>query len=90
MARRMVLSRLNIGSVARTFAAVYAVWGLVAGMVMLVAALGRGDSSRVGTALATVLLYPVGAAVVSAITAWLYNAVAKRWGGISFELDDQP
>ncbi len=53
------------------------------------AARGHGHRSLLMVILAPVF-YAVGAFIFTAILCWLYNAVAKRIGGIEFEVSNEP
>ena len=88
MSRHVILSRIDPASLSRTMGVFYAVIGLVVGTVMLLVALVRSDAAGAGAALMMFFLYPIMGFVASALSALLFNAIARRWGGVALELDD--
>jgi hypothetical protein len=88
----MVLSRIGPLSAAKVVAVLYAIFGLVMGAFLSVAALFRPDPGGVAAlwGVAAVVFFPVlygvGGFVVTLLTAWLYNVVAGVVGGVELDV----
>lgn len=80
----------------KVLGAVYFVFGLLFAAIMIAFSMARvpqrGHHLRGGLFLIVLvpLLYGVAGAIFTAIICGLYNAVAKRLGGIEFELSGEP
>jgi hypothetical protein len=88
MSRRVILSKIDPASLAKTMAVFYGVLGLVVCGLMLPLALLKDDGTNLMLILLMLILYPVMGFVGSWFSATVLNAVARRWGGIEFEVDD--
>ncbi len=78
---------VNPKSVAKVFAVMYGVMGIVMGAIMLFTTLFAGfEILAVVFALIVPILYAGMGAAFGFVSAWLYNAIAKRVGGIEIEV----
>jgi hypothetical protein len=88
----MVLKRIGPLSAAKVVAMLYAIFGLVMGAFLSVAALFRPDPGGVASlwGVAAVVFFPVlygvSGFVVTLLTAWLYNVVAGVAGGVELDV----
>jgi hypothetical protein len=88
----MVLHRIGPLSAAKVVAVLYAIFGLVMGAFLSVAALFRADGGStaplwgVAAVVFFPVLYGVGGFIVTLIAAWLYNVVAGAVGGVELDL----
>lgn len=83
------LSSLGVSSVFKMSLVLGASAGVLAGLVLMVAAFIDGKYMEgVVTLVLAPILYGVIGAVVNALMAWLYNKVAERLGGIELHLED--
>ncbi len=86
-----VLKRIGVLSMAKIYGAIGAVIGLVFGLaVTLVGAAAGGFGVGVFGVFAVVLLpiiYGIAMFILGAISAFLYNVIAKRVGGVELEFD---
>ena len=88
----MVLNRIGPLSAAKVVAVLYAIFGLVMGAFLSVAALVRPDPGGVAPlwGVAAVVFFPVlygvGGFLVTLLTAWLYNVVAGVVGGVELDV----
>ena len=88
----MVLHRIGPLSVAKVVAVLYAIFGLIMGAFLSVAALFRAGGAGVtplwgvGAVVFFPVLYGVGGFIATLITAWLYNVVAGAVGGVELDL----
>jgi len=88
----MVLNRIGPLSAATVVAVLYAIFGLVMGAFLSIAAVFRADAGGVAAmwGVAAVVIFPVLYGVlgflVTLLTTWLYNVVAGAVGGIEFDL----
>lgn len=74
-------------SVAKVFAVMYGVMGIIMGLIMLVTSLFAGfELLAILFALLVPVLYAGMGAVFGFVSAWLYNVIAKRVGGIEIEV----
>jgi hypothetical protein len=100
----MVIRRVGVGSAARIFAALYALFGLIFGVfVALLAVAGAGMSAAtedaipgwagglfgVGAVIFLPLLYGAMGAIGGALTAGFYNIAAGMVGGLQIETDEE-
>ncbi|HEY6395554.1 MAG TPA: hypothetical protein VIX12_09065 [Candidatus Binataceae bacterium] len=80
----------NVFQTARVMAAIYLVIAAVVGMLVFLMQLLRGHFGR---AIGALLLFPIGYGICGfigvAIFCWLYNEVAKRIGGVEFEIGER-
>jgi len=89
----MRIKRITPSSVGRIFGAMYLAIGIVFGIVVLIPVL-FGSSGSVALAIGVVvaLLIPIfyGAIgyVAGLFSAWLYNVIAKKVGGIEIETEE--
>jgi len=87
------ITRIAPKSLAKMFGALYAIMGFIAGIFFSLAALVMAASGEMGGlfGLAAIillpLLYGVLGLIFGYITALLYNLIAKRMGGIEFEIE---
>jgi len=88
MSRRVVLSKIDPASLARTMTLFYGVLGLVVCAIMLPLAMVRGDGRSLAMAALFLILYPVMGFFGSWFSALVINAIVRRLGGIEFEVDD--
>ena len=100
----MVIKSVGVLSVARIASAIYAVFGLIAGIFLsLMAVVGAGLSDEVssqaswlgpffglGAILALPVIYFVLGFLGGAIGAWVFNNVAQTVGGLEIELEGEP
>jgi hypothetical protein len=87
----MVLHRIGPLSAAKAVAVLYAIFGLIVGAFISVAALFRTDGGGAPMwGVAAVVFFPVlhgvGGFIVALITAWLYNVVGGAVGGVELDL----
>ncbi|MEM1055523.1 MAG: hypothetical protein AAGI52_08340 [Bacteroidota bacterium] len=94
---RTVLRRIEPVSLAKVYAAVYAiiafVFAIPAGCALsVVGSLGDSPGLGAGVGLFAIVLYPlfgaVGGFLAGLITGFVYNLVADRVGGVELEFDD--
>ena len=99
----MVIKGVGVMSVARITAAIYGIFGLIAGVLFTLAAVaGVGLSEEVGkevswmgpmfgfgAIIALPLLYCVLGYVGGAIGAWVFNNAARAMGGLEIELEER-
>lgn len=94
---RTVLRRIEPVSLAKVYAAVYAIIMLIialpAGCVVLIGgAASDGGGMFAGLGLFLIVLYPIFGAIAGfiggLITGFVYNFVADRVGGVEVEFDD--
>jgi len=98
----MVIRHVNVGSLAKIFGALYAIWGFIFGvLVALFALAGAGMSAAsdsgmpgwlggvfgVGAVILLPIFYGVLGAVGGALTAVMYNVVAGMVGGLRVETE---
>jgi hypothetical protein len=98
----MVIKSVGVLSVARIAAAIYGIFGLIAGVLLsLLAVAGAGVSEQVareaswlgpffgfGAVLALPVIYFVLGFLGGAIGAWVFNNVAQAVGGLEIELEE--
>ncbi len=88
----MVLHRIGPLSAAKVVAVLYAIFGLIMGAFLSVAALFRADGGGIAPlwGVAAVVFFPVlygvGGFIATLITAWLYIVVAGAVGGVELDL----
>ena len=95
------LTRIGPWSLAKTKAVIMAIVGLIVGIIYLViwgiagvVEITQGNLNAglitIGVGIVWLIATPIGAAIAGIIcgfiVAWLYNFVAKRFGGIELEL----
>jgi hypothetical protein len=76
----------------KVMGAVYFLFGLlvmVPFFLIVSASKGHGHRGSFLMVLIAPVFYAVGAFIFTAIVCWLYNAVAKRIGGIEFEMSGE-
>jgi hypothetical protein len=98
----MVIRHIGVGSLARILGALYALWGFVFGVIVaLIALAGAGMSAAsdspmpgwlgglfgVGAVIFLPIFYGVIGAVGGALTAAMYNIVARMVGGLTIETE---
>ena len=91
----MVLTRIDPTSLAKIYAAVYGVIGLLiglpAGCIALLGIGGENAGMGAGLGLFAIIAYPLFLAIAGLIggfvTAFVYNFVADRIGGVELEFD---
>ena len=92
-----VLRRVDPASLAKVYAAIYTILGLLVALpagcaLALFGASGDSGALGAGVGLFALVLYPVFGAIAGFIggfiTAFVYNLVADRIGGVEIELDD--
>ena len=87
-----VVERIDAMSLGKIFAGIYALFGLVTGVfVSLFGSIATGAGASIaGLGLLAVvvlpLLYGLLGFIGGIITAWIYNLIAKKFGGIKIEL----
>lgn len=100
----MVIKSVGVLSVARIAAAIYGIFGLIAGVFLsLMAVAGMGVSEQVssqaswlgpffgfGAILALPVIYFVLGFLGGAIGAWVFNNVARGVGGLEIVLEEGP
>jgi hypothetical protein len=100
----MIIKSVGILSVARIVAAIYAIFGLIAGVFLsLMALVGVGLNNEIssqaswmgpffgfGAVLALPVIYFVLGFLGGAIGAWVFNNVAQAVGGLEIELEEGP
>ncbi len=98
----MIIKSVGVMSVARVAAAIYGVFGLIAGVVFSLAAVtGAGLDREVGAQvswlgpmfglgaiIALPVLYYVLGFVGGAIGAWVFNNVSRATGGVQVEVEE--
>jgi hypothetical protein len=98
----MVIRKIGVGSAAKVFGTLYALWGLIFGAIVAVISLaGAGMSAAaaddpmplwlgplfgVGAVVFLPIVYGVMGAVFGALTAAFYNLVAGISGGLSLDV----
>ncbi len=83
------LTQIGVGSVFKMSAALGAVAGLIVGVILLVVdIIDKRFLEGVVTFVLAPLLYGIIGAAVNALMAWIYNAVASRFGGVELHLED--
>jgi hypothetical protein len=81
------LKSFNVMATAKVVGALYFILGEVGGVIFALTALFQGHPIRAVLALIFFgAIYGILGFIVTAITAWLYNLIAARIGGIEFEL----
>ena len=98
----MVIRHIGVGSLAKMLAALYALWGLIFGVIVaLFSLVGAGIGAAnddptagwlsglfgVGAIVFLPIFYGVLGAIGGAITAVMYNVVAGMVGGLSIETE---
>jgi hypothetical protein len=99
----MVIRRIGVGSLAKVFATMYALWGFIFGLIVaLIALAGAGfgaaasdDPSMtwmapffgVGAVIILPIMYGCLGAIFGAITAAIYNLIAGMVGGLRLEVE---
>ncbi len=89
------LKRISPKSLARLMGLMYAVFGFIFGLIMMFIALvvGTEESGIMGVIFGIAapvfltLTYGLMGWIGGYITAWIYNLLAKRAGGIQFEIE---
>jgi uncharacterized membrane protein len=98
----MIIKRVGVMSVARIAAAIYGVFGLIAGLVFSLAALAGAGMSRevgeqvswlgpmfgLGAIIALPVLYYVFGFLGGAVGAWVFNNVSRATGGLEIEVGE--
>jgi hypothetical protein len=81
------LKSFNVVATAKVAGALYLILGEVGGVIFALTALAQGRPIRALLALIFFgAIYGILGFIITAITAWLYNLIAARIGGIEFEL----
>ena len=98
----MVIREVGVGSAAKIFGALYAVFGLIAGLIVAAVALagagmaGTGDEHMpgwfgaffgVGAVIFLPIMYGVLGAIGAALAALFYNIIAGMVGGLQIEAE---
>jgi hypothetical protein len=98
----MVIRRIGVGSLAKVFGTMYALWGGVFGLIVALVALagaGIGAASEdpsmawlgpifgVGAIVILPIFYGVLGVIFGALTALIYNFIAGMVGGLSLEVE---
>lgn len=98
----MVIREVGVGSAAKIFGALYAVFGLIAGLIVAAVALagaglaGTGDEAMpgwfgglfgVGAVIFLPIMYGVLGAIGAALAALFYNIIAGMVGGLQIEAE---
>lgn len=89
----MEIKRIGPKSLAKQTGLLYAIFGLITGAFMsLFAILGEDGSGMgivfgVGAIVCVPILYGVGGLVGGYVTAWVYNFLSRRVGGIEIETE---
>jgi hypothetical protein len=98
----MVIRKIGVGSAAKVFGTLYALWGFIFGAIVAgVALVGSGIAAAsddptpgwlgaiagVGAVVILPILYGVLGAIFGALTAAFYNLVAGISGGLSLEVE---
>jgi hypothetical protein len=98
----MVIRRIGVGSLAKVFGAMYALWGGVFGLIVALIALAGasigaasedpsvawlGPIFGVGAIVILPIFYGVLGLFFGALTALIYNLIAGMVGGLSLELE---
>lgn len=92
-----ILNKVGVMSVAKVTALIYAIIGLVVGILYALAGsaavIAGGADMLAGLGILAIIAAPISYAIVGfiggAICALLYNVVAAKVGGIQLELDDK-
>ena len=93
----VLLKRIGVLSLAKIYAVLMAITGLILGVIVAVMGLIAGQASEglyqvspkiglVGIILFPIL-YGIAGFIIGALTAWLFNLAAKYFGGLELELD---
>jgi hypothetical protein len=98
----MVIRRIGVGSAAKVFGTMYALWGAVFGVIVALIAMagaglgagGDGDMPGwlvpffgVGAIILLPLFYGVMGAIFGALTAAIYNVIAGISGGLRLDVE---
>jgi hypothetical protein len=98
----MVIRKIGVGSAAKVFGTLYALWGFIMGAcIALFALVGSGLAAQsddpmpgwlgaafgVGAVIILPIFYGILGAIVAALTAAFYNVVAGMVGGLSVEAE---
>jgi hypothetical protein len=89
----MKIKRIEPKSLAKVLGFLYAIFGFIAGIIISILALSaRGENGGspifgVGAIIFVPLFYSIAGFIGGYITAWIYNFVAKRVGGIEIETE---
>ena len=84
---RKRITRIAPVQLGKVSAVLYAIFSIPFAVIMAIAAAfsPAQNAMPIGFALAIPVIYIVGGFVFMALTAWIYNLVAKWTGGIEFE-----
>ena len=91
---RTVLRRVDPASLAKVFGVLYAIFGLIAGVLiglfggLLASATGGDAGFGFFSIIVFPILYGIGGFIGGFLTAIIYNFIADRVGGVELELDD--
>ncbi|WP_412068403.1 hypothetical protein [Rubrivirga sp. IMCC43871] len=94
---RTTLRRIDPGSLAKVYAAVYGAIALLFALPIgcafsVIGSSGEMGALGAGIGLVAIIAYPVagviGGFIAGFLTAFVYNLVADRIGGVEIELDD--
>ena len=98
----MVIRKIGVGSAAKVFGTLYALWGFIFGAIVALLALGGAGIAAasdeptpgwlglvfgVGAIMILPLIYGIMGAFFGALTAAFYNVVAGISGGLSLDID---
>lgn len=88
------ITKIHAISLANILALMYIFIGVIMGLIMLVASLVmRTDSTTLITSIPVfvgfILLYGFLGWIGGYLCAWMFNLIAKRVGGIKFEVEDR-
>lgn len=91
----MKIKRVVPKSLAKVFALLYAIFGFIGGLFFLLVSLFAQSQSDgfsalifgVGAPIILPLMYGLMGWIGGYITAWIYNVVAKRVGGVDLEVE---
>ena len=96
MAKKLVLKKLGVMSVAKISAIIYGIFGLIAGIAIAVMGSAFGAMAGfggLGAAFGILMIiimpifYGIIGFVAGAIFAWLYNVIARWVGGIEMNFE---
>lgn len=83
----MIIKKIGTKSLAKLLGVLYGVLGLIAGVFFAIASLVSGDYIGIGAIVLFPILYGLMGLIGGFITAWLYNIVAAKIGGLEMDVE---
>lgn len=84
---KKTVSRIGVFSFAKVYCIITAIFGFIVGVILSIAAFYNGFQYgwEVFSFIIAPILYGIMGFIIGAFSAWLYNIVAKKVGGVEVE-----